>query len=454
MEKTKELGTKPIGALLAQFSIPAVIAMLVNAIYNVVDRIFIGQYAGESALASLTIAFPVMMIIFAFASLIGMGGSSLLAIRFGEKDQEGANHVFGNTISFGLIITIITLTTVFLNLDDLLTLFGASPETLGAASTYMTIILGGFIFQMVSFILNSSVRTEGQPILSMVAMMASAITNILLDYVFIAIFGMGVAGAAYATIAGQFLGLVILLSYYIRKQSSLKLQIKHLIPDLKVVTQIVTIGFATFISTIGTSIAMAFMNRQLGEYGGTSAITSMGAINSLYTFFIMPIMGITQGMQPIIGYNYGAKEQDRVNKTMIYGLAVGVIFSSIVFALLQLFPATFVGMFLEPGSDTIAVAVEGLRIFMLMLPLLSVNLMGIAYYQSTAQGRTSMILGMLRQVVFLIPLVLILPTFIGLMGVWIAVAISDGMAIAITILMLVREYRKDPRALESSTVAA
>lgn len=454
MENTKELGTKSIGSLLAKYSIPAVIAMLVNAIYNVVDRIFIGQFAGEEALAGLTIAFPVMMSIFAFASLIGAGGSSLLAIRFGEKDQKGANHVFGNTISFGLIITGITLFIIFINLDGLLVLFGASENVLTYASSYMTIILGGFIFQMVSFILNSSVRTEGKPMLSMFAMLTSAITNIILDYIFIGILDMGVAGAAYATIAGQFAGLSILLSFYIRKKSQLHLTLKDLIPDFGVIAQIVSIGFATFISTIGTSVAMALLNRSLSAYGGTAAITSMGAINSLYTFFIMPIMGITQGMQPIIGYNHGANEKKRVNTTLVYGIVIGVVFSSVVFILLELFPTTFISMFLDPGSETIGIAVTGLRIFIIMLPLLSINLMGIAYFQSTAQGTKSMVLGTLRQFVFLIPALFILSSLFGLNGVWFATPVADALAISVTIYFLVRDLKKDNLSLQATNQLA
>lgn len=441
MDKTKQLGEKPIGKLLASYSIPAVIAMLVNAIYNVVDRMFIGQYAGEAALAGLTVVFPIMMIIFAFASLIGAGGASLLAIRFGEKDERGANHVFGNTLSFGLIVTALTLIIIYVNLDGLLSIFGASVDVLAYATTYMHIILGGFIFQMVSFILNSSVRTEGKPLLSMTAMIGSALTNIVLDYVFIAILGMGVAGAAYATIIGQFVGLFILISYYLRGQSQLKLTVKDLIPDSKVISQIISIGFATFISTLGTSIAMSFINRSLGVYGGMAAITSMGAINSLYTFFIMPIMGITQGMQPIIGYNHGAKLRERVILTLQYGMGIGIGFSMFVFALLQLFPTTFVGLFLDPTSETMSIAINGLKIFIAILPLLSINLMGVAYFQATAQGKISMWLGMLRQFIFLIPIVLVLPKYMGLNGVWLATPIADAFAILVTGIVLYRDIK-------------
>lgn len=451
MESTSELGTEAVGKLLAKYSIPAVIAMLVNAIYNVVDRIFIGQFAGEGALAGLTIAFPVMMILFAFASLIGMGGSTMLSIRLGEKDVKGASHVFGNTLSFGLIVTGVTLISILVNLEALLVLFGATEDIISYASVYLQIIMGGFIFQMISFTLNSSVRAEGQPVLSMIAMIASAVTNILLDYMFIGIMGMGVTGAAYATVAGQFVGLAILLSFYMRGKSQLNLSFRDYLPDYHVIVSIVTIGFATFLSTIGTSVAMTFLNRELGKYGGTSAITSMGAINSLYTFFIMPIMGITQGMQPIIGYNYGAGEKGRVNKTMKYGLIAGVVFASFVFALLELFPVTFIAMFLDPGSETIAIAVNGLRIFILMLPLLSINLMGIAYFQSIAKGKTSMVLGMLRQFIFLLPLLLILPTNFGINGVWFATPIADGLAVIVTFIAILREWKRDRQGVELAT---
>jgi putative MATE family efflux protein len=438
MDRTAELGTKPVGPLLAQYSIPAVIAMLVNAIYNVVDRIFIGRFAGEVALAGLTISFPIMMVIFAFASLIGVGGAALLSIRLGEQDEDGANKVFGNTIGFGILVTGITLFAIFLNLEGLLGLFGATSAVMESASTYLSIIIGGFIFQMMAFILNNSVRTEGRPMLSMTAMLVSAITNILLDFLFITIFGWGVAGAAYATIAGQFTGLMILARFYLSGKSHLKLSVRDFALNGRVLARIASIGFATFVSTIGTSVALLFLNRGLSAFGGVPAVTAMGVINSLYTFFIMPIMGITQGMQPIIGYNHGARKKERVGKALRLGLSVGILFSSVVFVLLQVFPSTFIGMFLDPSSPTIAITANGLRIFMLMLPLLSINLIGISYFQAIGNGRLSMLLGMQRQFLFLLPLLFLLPRFFGLDGVWMATPIADGLAIAITAVVLFR----------------
>jgi putative MATE family efflux protein len=445
VDKTNELGTKSIGKLLAQYSIPSVIAMIVNAIYNVVDRIFIGQFAGEEALAGLTIAFPVMMLLFAFASLVGAGGAALLSINLGKKDINKTSNVFGNMLSVGAIITLITVVTMYLNLNTVLTIFGANDSVMVFAVDYMRIILSGFIFQMISFNLSSAVRAENQPILSMIAMLASAITNIILDYIFIVIFDWGVKGAALATISGQFLGLIIVLTFYLRGKSILKIKLKYFIPKWSIYSQIIAIGFSTFISTIGVSVAMSFLNKGLVEYGGTAAITSMGAINSLYTLFIMPIMGIQQGLQPIIGYNHGSKQNDRVYQTLRLGIMIGVIFSTVVFILLEAFPVTFISMFLDPNSPTIPIAVTGLRIYVLMLPLLCINLFGVAFYQSTARSKQALLLGLLRQFILLIPIVLVMQNAFGLIGVWASAPIADGLSILITLIALIVSYKREKK---------
>lgn len=450
MEKTDELGIHPIGKLLAKYSLPAVIAMLVNAIYNVVDRIFIAQFAGEKALAGLTIAFPVMLILFAFASLVGAGGAALMSIRFGEKDARGTSHVFGNMLSVGIIITAVTVIILSFNLEVVLNTFGATPEVLDFSAGYMRIILYGFIFQMLSFMLSGSVRTEGQPILSMLSMIVSAVTNIVLDLLFIGVFGWGVQGAALATVTGQLVGLIILISFYVRGKSVLQLRLKDFKPDWNVFSKIIIIGFSTFIGTVGTSISMAFLNRGLVAYGGTAAITSMGAINSLFTLFFMPMMGVQQGMQPIIGYNHGAQLKDRVFKTLKIGIMVGVLFSTVVFVLLELFPVPFISLFLDPSSATVETAVTGLRIYVLMLPLLCINVFGIAFYQSTGRGGQSFVLGLLRQIIFLIPAVLIMQNLFGLIGVWASVPVSDGLAIIVTAIALFITYRNEVKKTEKT----
>lgn len=443
MSTVNELGTKPIWRLIAQYSIPAVIGMLVGALYNVIDRVFIGNMVGESALAGLTVVFPIMMILFAFVSLISVGGSSLLAIKLGEGDREGADHVFGNTISFGIIVNLISLGIVFVNLDGFLSLFGANVDVIGYASEYLRIILLGFIFQMMSFILMNFVRTEGQPILSMIAMITSTLMNIVLDYVFIVVLRLGVEGAALATILGQFVGFAILLSFYVRGRSQLKFHAKDVIPDFIIVRRILSVGFSSCISVLGTSVTMVLINRLLGTYGGTAAITSMGAINSLFAFILMPLMGITEGIQPIIGYNHGANQTDRVKKTLLYGIIAGSVFSFLIFIVMQVNADVFVGVFLEEGSATISMASSGLRTYIAMLPLLSVNLMGIGYFQSTARGRMSMILGLLRQFIILMPLLMLLPGIMGLNGIWLSVPISDGLSILIVGMSVLRSFRDE-----------
>lgn len=442
-EKTEIMRTLPIAKLLIKFSVPAVIAMLVNAIYNIVDRIFVGKFAGEDALAGLTISFPLMMIIFAFASLVGIGGAALMSIHLGRKDNRSVSHVFGNMLSLGTMITATILIVIFINLKDILILFGATPDYITYANDYMQIIILGFIFQMTSFTLSGAVRTEGRPLLSMVSMLLSALTNIILDYVFIALLGWGVKGAALATIIGQFVGLIILASFYLKGKSSMQLRKNDFIPDLKVVKKILSIGFASFVTTLGTSVAMIFLNIGLKEYGGKVAITSMGAINSLFTVFIMPIMGLQQGMQPIIGYNYGARLISRVYTTLKLGLLIAIGFSTVVFIGLELFPVVFISMFLDPASATIKVAVKGLRIFVLMLPLLSINILGVGFFQSIGKGMKSIVLGLLRQFIFLVPIVLILPKFLGLTGVWLATPVADGLAILVTLVVLIKHYQSE-----------
>lgn len=442
MDNTAELGTKPIGKLLAQFSIPAIVAMLVNAIYNVVDRVFIGRLVGEEALAGLTIAFPIMMIIFAFSGLIGAGGAALLSIRLGEQNSKGASHVFGNTLTFAFIVTAVVLSVIFINLARILVFFGATSDTLPYATSYMKIILCGFTFQMFSFILGGFVRTEGKPVLSMIVMITSACINIILDYIFIGLMDFGVVGAAYGTIIAQLIGLIIYLNFYIARKSIIHLKIKDFYLDFKVVIKIVTVGLTTFIATISTSIAMIFMNRGLAFYGGTAGVTSMGAINSLYTFFVMPLMGITSGMQPIIGYNFGAKKYDRVKKALILSIVSGAIFSTIVFILLEIFAVPFVSIFLGNGSSTIQTAANGLRIFIIMLPFLSICFMGTAYFQSITKAKHALFLGLLRQFIFLLPLLIILPKIWGLNGVWIATPIADGLAVIVTLIILIVDNKK------------
>ncbi len=443
MRKNENLGTESIIKLLAHYSIPAVVATVINAIYNIVDRIFIGKLAGESALAGITLAFPIMMFIFSFAGLIGMGTISLLSIRFGEKDVRGACRVFANSLNLIIVVMVTVVIVLGINLDAVLGLFGAETDVIAEAHKYMQIILFGSVFQVLGHTLSGAVRTEGHPRLSMISMSSSAVANIIFDFVFIVIFKMGVRGAALGTVLGQFSGFFIVLSFYIKGNSALKLQAKDFIPDLKVIGRIIVIGMASFTGMIGTSVSMTLLSRGLSLYGGTSAVASMGAINSLTTLAVMPIFGLQEGMQPIIGYNYGAKKIKRTYQTLKKGILIAAAFSTVVFAAFELFPVLFLSMFISVGSATLDTAIEGLRIVILMLPLICINFMGITFFQSTGNGKVSIFLGMQRHFLFLVPALIILPKLFGLTGVWFSLPVADLLSILITSLALMVNYKKN-----------
>lgn len=442
MDKSNELGTEPVGKLLFKYSVPAVTAMLVNAIYNIVDRIFISFYVGEDALGGLTVVFPIMMLIFAISSLVGIGGTALMSIRIGENKIDGAERIFGNAISLGFIIYFIILLITLPFLDFILPRIGGSESLNTYAKSYIIIILIGFVAQMFSFILSSAIRIQNNPTLPMIIMIVSAVTNIILDYVFIAIFNMGVEGAALATVIGQSFGLIIAISFFVKKKSIIVPRKKYLPLKKYIVLNIFSIGFASFVATLGTSLSMVLFNKSLKEYGGDNAVIAMGAINSIFTFYIMPINGIQQSVQPIIGYNFGAKNMNRVFRALVLAIGFGIVFSIIAILLFNIMPTRLLSLFIKPTSSSMGIAVEGLRIFTSMLPLVSINLLGVAFFQSINQGKKSMILSLLRQFLILIPAIILLPKILGLTGVWIATPLADFLSTIIVIYSLLKEVNK------------
>ncbi len=435
-----------ISSLIAKFSIPAIVGMLVNAIYNIVDRIFIGQYVGEDALASLIVVFPVMMFMFSLAILTGQGGANLISISLGRGNRKDANRFYTNTITLTAFVSVIASAIIFFVIEDLLRALGASGPVLENAITYLGIYALFAPIQCVSFALSTIVRAEGFPRLSMFSMIISALTNIVLDYVFIGIFGMGVAGGAIATGIGQTVGFCILASHFITRKTTLHFDKKNIIPHFDTVCEIVVIGFPSFLSTVSVSASALMLNISLTKYGGVAAITAMAAINSLFTIIIMPINGIQGGIQPIVGFNHGAKLHDRVKETLIKSLTVAGTFSLVAFLIIQGAPRFLLSMFIDPTSSTMDGAVFGLRMFMMSLPLLAVSILSIGYFQATQKPKVAIFLGLLRQFLLLMPLLFILPKFLGLVGVWIAIPISDFISIAISALMLVIDFRHEKEA--------
>lgn len=447
MQGNQELGTQPVGRLLLKYSIPGVVAMLVSAIYNVLDRVFIGKFAGEDSLAGLTVAFPVMMLTFAFAGLIGVGGSALIAIRFGERNQRGAERVFGNTVSmtFGLGILVAVLTIVFLT--PILRMFGAEESILAPARDFLFIILLALPFQYLTFTLSAIVRTEGKPKLSMAAMITSVLVNLVLATVLVAWLRLGVRGAAAATAIGQVCGLLVLMPHYLGGKSLLKPHRADWIPDLRLLGSICAIGSSSFLGQLGVAVSAGILTNSLITHGGAAAVTAMGAINSLFTLFIMPIFGIQQGLGPIVGYNHGAGKPERAQRTLYLATGAAVAVASVVFLLLEIFPSAFMSLFIAPDSTTMPVAVKGLRIYVMTLPIVGINLMGSAFFQSVAKARVAIFLGMSRQFVFLIPAVLLLSGLFGLTGTWLATPVADALSVVFTVYFLLRHFRQTKAAV-------
>lgn len=452
MDHTKQLGEERIAKLLLKFSIPAITGMVVNALYNVVDRIFIGQGVGRMGIAGLTVAFPLMTVMMALAMLISLGATALISIRLGERRKEEAELILGNAlvclIGIALIVTVLGL--IFL--DPLLRLFGASPEVLPFARGYMRIILLGEVFMSVGFGMNHFIRAEGNPKIAMLTMLLGAITNTILDPIFIFLFGWGVAGAAWATIISQAATAAWVLAYFLRNQSHLRIRVSNLKLKLTVVREITAIGSAPFLMQMAASVIGIILNNSLVRYGGDLAISAMGIVNSLIMLFLMPIFGINQGSQPIIGYNYGAEKFDRVKKALKLAIAAATSVVIAGFAIVQLFPESLVLLFSRNDPELMALASRAMRIFLSMLPIIGFQIVSANYFQAVGKPSQAMILSLSRQVLLLIPALLILPRYFGLNGVFYAGPVADFGSSVITGIWLYFELKHLDRKHSESLV--
>ncbi|MBZ9623417.1 MATE family efflux transporter [Clostridium sp. FP2] len=446
MNQTKALGTESIGKLLFKFSIPAITGMIVNALYNIVDRIYIGHIkgVGSNALSGLAITFPISVIIMAFGMLVGIGASAVISIRLGEKNKEAADDILGNAVILITIISLVLSLIGVLFLNKLLILFGASGESIPYAKAYIQIILMGAVFQNIGFGINNIIRAEGNPKMAMLTMVFGAIINIILDPILIFGFNMGVEGAAIATIISQAFNTLWVLKYFTSKNSGSVLKIKKV--NLKLHTHIVkdifAIGMAPFSMQIASSLVIILYNKGLYAYGGDTAIAAMGILNSISMLIFMPIFGISQGIQPIIGYNYGAKSYSRVLKVLKYAIIAGTCIATIGFISVQLFARPLIGVFVGNNPELINMGARGLRIDLILLPILGFQILGASYFQAINEAKTSMILSILRQVIVLIPLILILPLYFELDGLWLSQPCADLIATALTAFFLYRSINK------------
>lgn len=436
------LEKESIAKLLIKYSLPAIVGMLVVALYNAVDRMFIGhiENIGYLAITGVGVTMPISTVIIAFEMLVGIGSSAVISKRLGEGKYNLAEKQLGNAFTLAIIIGLLITFTGFIFKNSLLILFGASSETLPYASEYIDIILIGVTPYILGFSLNTTIRANGNPRLAAVTLIVSCIANIILDPLFIFTFNMGIKGAAIATVISQCIVTVWVLIYYTVGKSNVKLKKRNFRLNIDLVKPVFFIGASAFAMQIATSIVQIAANNTLKLYGGDLAIGAMTTINSIVMLFLMAVFGINQGMLPIIGFNYGAKKYDRVRKTYILG-TLGAIFILIIGWVLSFtFPKILVSFF-NKDEDLINIAINGLKLYVIMLPISAISITGGNYFLSIGEAKSSMFLSLLRQVIIFIPLLFILPRFLGLNGVWISQAISDGLASIISLVFMYNEFK-------------
>lgn len=441
-DRSKQMGEEKIGKLLFKFSIPAIIGMLVNALYNIVDRIFVGNGVGALALSGISISFPIPLVIMAFGMLVGLGATSLISIKLGEKKREEAERIVGNSFVLLLGIALVIMLLSYLFLDGLLVKFGASAQVLPYARDYIKVLLLGTVFQNVGFGMNNFIRAEGNPKTAMQTMVLGAVLNTILNPIFIFGFHLGIIGSALATVLAQAVVAIWVFSYFLGSRAMLRLRIRHLKLDFPVVKGILSIGMSPFAMQLVASLITVMFNQSLGFYSGDLAIAAMGIINSIVMLIFMPVFGLNQGAQPIIGYNYGARHYDRVKTTLKLNVFWAMVIMVAGFLLTQIFPVPLMALFSRGDTELIGLGSEGLRLYLMMLPIIGFQVAAVNYFQATGQPRKSLFLSMSRQLIFLAPFILILPHFWGLAGIWLAGPASDLASSLLTAVWLVRDIRR------------
>lgn len=438
----KELGSESIIKLLFKYSIPAIIAMMVNALYTIIDRMFIGRIpdVGAVAMSGVGMTMPIVCIVMGISMLIGVGSAASISIKLGQQKRNTAERILGNASTLSVIASIIITFLGIAFSENILSILGAGEQTLMYAKQFINIVLMGTIFNVLGFALNQCIRSDGNPKIAMTTMIIGAATNIILDPIFIFTFGWGIKGAAYATVLSQFISCAWIVGYFLSGKSSLKLKKENLKLDIKLMKTIFAIGMAPCAMQIAASMVQVVSNKSLITYGGDLAAGAMAVVSSISMIFLMPIFGMNQGSQPIIGYNIGAKNYKRVKKTVLYSVIAATIVVVMAFLLTQLFPSAFIKMF-NNDLKLVSTAITGLRIYLCMLPIVGFQIICANYFQASGKAKIAMFLSLLRQVFFLIPLMIILPKFLGLTGVWLAGPISDFLSAVVTSGFIIRELK-------------
>ena len=440
-QATLELGTKPVGKLLMQYALPAIIAMTAASLYNMIDSIFIGQGVGAMAISGLAITFPFMNLTAAFGAAVGIGASTYLSVKLGQKAYKTAERILGNNVTLNIVIGIAVGAVSLLFLDPILRFFGASHQTLPYAREYMTVILAANVFSQLFYGTNAVLRATGKPRHAMFITIATVVMNAILAPIFIWGCGLGISGAAYATVLSQIAALVWQMHIMSNKNELLHLHRGIYRPDRDIARNIIAIGLSPFSMNVCACIIVIFINNSLVKYGGDLAVGAYGIANRVAFIFVMINMGLNQGMQPIAGYNYGAQDYHRVLKVLRYTLLWGTLITTTGFLIGELLPELCVRAF-TTDEELTDIAVKGMRIVVIFYPLIGMQMVTTNFFQSIGQASKSIFLSLTRQLLFLIPLLLTLPQFWGVKGVWLAMPISDAIACIVAGIMLITAYRK------------
>lgn len=439
-DKAAFLGTDKLFPLLIKMSVPAIIGMMVGAFYNVADTIFVGRGVGAMAIAGLSIAFPIQMIVHALAKMIGVGGASIISRRLGEKNHEAASRALGTALASGTCIVLAVSGAIAVFRTPILRVFGATETILPYAAEYLDTVLWGFPFIAFSMMGNDLLRSEGRAKTAMGTMLIGMILNIILDPIFIFVFDMGIRGAALATVISQGCSFLWVLLFYVRRRGSVALHSRDLRINVVQLGEMVLLGVPNAVQMAGMSILAMIVNNTLAKVGGDVAISTYGMIHRLLSFIIMPILGLSQGFQPIAGYNYGAKDFVRVKHILLLTAFSAVALASGFYACIRLFPEAFIGMF-TTDAELISLAAGALMIMSMAMPIMGLQIVASVYFQAIGKGIHALFLGLSRQFLILIPTVLILPRIYGLNGVWASFPVSDCLSTVITMTVLVFEIR-------------
>ncbi|NLD23266.1 MAG: MATE family efflux transporter [Bacteroidales bacterium] len=443
MQTKKEIDfqTKRINKIVWEYALPGIIGTVVTALYNVIGRIFIGQGVGALAISGLAITFPVMNLTSSIGMLVGAGAAARISISLGKRDKLTSEKILGNSLLLTIILNAVFITLILIFLEPILRAFGASDLTLPYAYDYLKIVLLGNVFVSLTYNFNAMMRSSGYPKKAMVTMLIGAVFSVILTPIFLYGFDLGIQGVAWATVTSMLLGMLFVMHHFLQKKSLIRLKWKYIKLNKKIILAIVSIGMSPFSMQVAASGVAVLMNTSLIRHGGDLAVGAYGIINTVLMMFLMIIMGLNQGTQPIIGYNYGAANYKRVRETLLYALKIATIITVAGALIGVIFPGVFAAAF-TTDAELMSITERGIRIAVSAMPLVGFQIVSSSFFQSIGFAAKSLIQSLSRQLIFLVPGIILLPRLWGLDGLWIAMPVSDTLAFILSIFLLTYQLRQ------------